>query len=63
LQHSVECRQLGARAHAFAVDCGYRDEVYNCVEQVGAHAVPGLRARSTGVQNEGALDVGLIEIR
>nr|XP_020009036.1 17-beta-hydroxysteroid dehydrogenase 13 [Castor canadensis] len=33
-KHSVECRQLGARAHAFAVDCGDRDEVYNCVEQV-----------------------------
>lgn len=39
LQHGVEetaaeCRKLGATAHAYVVDCGNRDDIYNSVKQV-----------------------------
>ncbi|XP_046511781.1 17-beta-hydroxysteroid dehydrogenase 13 [Equus quagga] len=31
---AAQCRKLGATAHAFEVDCGNREEIYNSVNQV-----------------------------
>ncbi|XP_011230624.1 17-beta-hydroxysteroid dehydrogenase 13 isoform X1 [Ailuropoda melanoleuca] len=31
---AAECRKLGATAHAYVVDCGSREDIYNSVKQV-----------------------------
>ncbi|XP_044537464.1 estradiol 17-beta-dehydrogenase 11-like [Gracilinanus agilis] len=31
---AAECRKLGARAHAYVVDCSNREDIYNCAKKV-----------------------------